>query len=446
MDENINGGLMVALHHAQPVLSRVVRENIEALAQREVNGTAEHGDNMDRTDYSASQWAAEWNSEHLDAANYSRKLMHMLPRLEAAAALLERIGFAWDGVDWRPPAAQEAICRLDSGSPVPRIEWLKHWGDLPEGMLLYAAPVLAAPAQPGALAASIAELEAFLGGECVEPLTLAQSEAAMLVLQELKRRMASALAAPGIGLTPHPMATAPRDGTMLRLLVQFDDHATDDTDGPAWTIGHCSKSHPDDDDHWQFAGWCWDHDHFTEGKGTPVGWLPLIDASPKGDVHPDDLAVDAFSAAMKAKLAEARAKGRGGWDGDEQGMQQLLSNMLRDHVEKGDPRDVANFCMFLHQRGEGISPKGGSNVVRGVTTERLEDMSVRGRLKLYAEEDGDMCLMVVENDGTSAGIEFCASGGRSPRTLEAVRALSRAMEQDNAEHPISRAISAEVGA
>lgn len=146
MDENINGGQMVALQHAQPALSRVVRENIQALAQREVNGTAEHGDNMDRTDYAASQWAAEWNSEHLDAANYSRKLMHILPRLEAAAAFLARIGFAWDGVDWRPPAAQEAICRLDSCSPVPRIEWFKHWGDLPEGMLLYAAPVLAAPA------------------------------------------------------------------------------------------------------------------------------------------------------------------------------------------------------------------------------------------------------------------------------------------------------------
>ncbi|MNM94622.1 hypothetical protein D3C81_1070330 [compost metagenome] len=90
------------------------------------------------------------------------------------------------------------------------------------------------------------------------------------------------------------------------------------------------------------------------------------------------------------------------------------------------------------------SPKGGSDVVRGVTVERLEDMSARGRLKLYAQEDGDMCLMVVENNGTSAGIEFCASGGRSPRTLEAVRALSRAMEQDNADHPINRATSGKV--
>lgn len=83
--------------------------------------------------------------------------------------------------------------------------------------------------------------------------------------------------------------------------------------------------------------------------------LAMSQAGSKGDVHPDDLAVDAFAAAMKAKLAEARAKGRSGWNEDEPGMQQRLSDMLRDHVEKGDPRDVANFCMFLHQRSETIA-------------------------------------------------------------------------------------------
>jgi hypothetical protein len=30
--------------------------------------------------------------------------------------------------------------------------------------------------------------------------------------------------------------------------------------------------------------------------------------------HKDDIAVDRFAAAMKAKLAAARAKGRDGWD------------------------------------------------------------------------------------------------------------------------------------
>jgi hypothetical protein len=35
--------------------------------------------------------------------------------------------------------------------------------------------------------------------------------------------------------------------------------------------------------------------------------------------------------------------------------QQDLSNALREHVEKGDPRDVANFCMFLWARREAIA-------------------------------------------------------------------------------------------
>ncbi|WP_240655629.1 hypothetical protein [Paraburkholderia phosphatilytica] len=68
--------------------------------------------------------------------------------------------------------------------------------------------------------------------------------------------------------------------------------------------------------------------------------------------HSDDAAVDRFCAAMKAKLAQARDKGRGGW---EQCDPTELSIMLREHVEKGDPRDVANFCMFLWALGHPIS-------------------------------------------------------------------------------------------
>ena len=81
----------------------------------------------------------------------------------------------------------------------------------------------------------------------------------------------------------------------------------------------------------------------------------LAARQPVGDQHPDDLAVDAFAAAMKAKMAEARAKGRGGWEDPAQCTAEDLSRMLRDHVEKGDPRDVANFCMMLNQRGEAIA-------------------------------------------------------------------------------------------
>lgn len=87
-----------------------------------------------------------------------------------------------------------------------------------------------------------------------------------------------------------------------------------------------------------------------DGCGAPVGSVP-----PPDDGE-DDAAVDRFAAVMKAKLAAARAKGRGGWNSPEPGMQQRLSNLLREHVDKGDPRDVANLAMFLYERGESILP------------------------------------------------------------------------------------------
>ncbi|WP_354684798.1 hypothetical protein [Cupriavidus necator] len=69
--------------------------------------------------------------------------------------------------------------------------------------------------------------------------------------------------------------------------------------------------------------------------------------------NPDDAAIDRFAIELKKKLAKARDKGRGGWQTCPPAD---LSRMLREHVEKGDPRDVANFCAFLWARGEPISP------------------------------------------------------------------------------------------
>ena len=70
--------------------------------------------------------------------------------------------------------------------------------------------------------------------------------------------------------------------------------------------------------------------------------------------HSDDLAVDRFAVAMKAKLAAARAKGRGGWDDPEQCSVEFLANLLIGHVRKGNAgnfEDIANLAMMLHQRG-----------------------------------------------------------------------------------------------
>lgn len=97
------------------------------------------------------------------------------------------------------------------------------------------------------------------------------------------------------------------------------------------------------------------HQHPTCSQAAPH--QPEARVGGRGEAHPDDAAVDAFAAAMKAKLAEARAKDRGGWQNKADCSQQRLSDMLRAHVEKGDPRDVANFACFLWNRGEGIAPR-----------------------------------------------------------------------------------------
>lgn len=75
---------------------------------------------------------------------------------------------------------------------------------------------------------------------------------------------------------PRPMETAPKDGRMLRLLVDYSaddaDHALEDA-LQAWTIGFNNLGNTEEDK-WQFVGWCWSHDHFTEGHGKVIGWLP----------------------------------------------------------------------------------------------------------------------------------------------------------------------------
>jgi hypothetical protein len=85
-----------------------------------------------------------------------------------------------------------------------------------------------------------------------------------------------------------PMSTAPKDGTMVRLLVNFSDNATEDTSEPCVTIGANNFDH-DGIDEWKFAGWDWQQDCFTEGAGAPVHWMPMLDGS--GAIKPlaDDL-------------------------------------------------------------------------------------------------------------------------------------------------------------
>jgi hypothetical protein len=105
--------------------------------------------------------------------------------------------------------------------------------------------------------------------------------------------------------------------------------------------------------------------------------------APAQSGHPDDLAVDQFAAAMKEKLAQARAKGRGGWQRCDP---TRLSNMLRKHVEKGDPRDVANFCMFLWHLEQPIAPQPSPTAV-GLDDERAPVIGLLKRARYVRHED-----------------------------------------------------------
>lgn len=69
---------------------------------------------------------------------------------------------------------------------------------------------------------------------------------------------------------------------------------------------------------------------------------------------------------------------------------------------------------------------------------RVEDMSQTGRLVVLRQDDGDYCVSIVDASGVQADVEFClpgSGGGRSPRTLEALRALAVAMLEDNRADP-----------
>lgn len=67
--------------------------------------------------------------------------------------------------------------------------------------------------------------------------------------------------------------TAPKDGTLILLLIEGGENSTEDAN--VWrTIGVNNRDN-DGEDLWHFAGWCWTHDHFTDGSGEVVGWSPI---------------------------------------------------------------------------------------------------------------------------------------------------------------------------
>jgi len=78
----------------------------------------------------------------------------------------------------------------------------------------------------------------------------------------------------------------------------------------------------------------------------------------------------------------------------------------------------------------------------GRTQTRLEDMSPNGKLTLHQQDDGDVVVTVMDENGRTVAVEFCMSGGRSPRTLAGLFALLCAMAEDNADERVAHGRSA----
>ena len=84
------------------------------------------------------------------------------------------------------------------------------------------------------------------------------------------------------------------------------------------------------------------------GGSTRYRLSDILDAT-RVNRHSDDDAVDRFAGAMREKMRTSREKGRAGWEKCDP---DVLRKLLRVAVEKGDPVDVGDFAMMLHDRGE----------------------------------------------------------------------------------------------
>jgi len=68
------------------------------------------------------------------------------------------------------------------------------------------------------------------------------------------------------------------------------------------------------------------------------------------DTEADNVGLARFASAMKAKLSRKRLEGRRGWNDPTECTVDWLWRLLCEHVDKGDPVDIANLAMMIWNR------------------------------------------------------------------------------------------------
>lgn len=76
------------------------------------------------------------------------------------------------------------------------------------------------------------------------------------------------------------------------------------------------------------------------------------------DSRADAVGCDRFMVAMKEKLRTKAAEGKYGWNNPDVCSLDELQHWLREHIEKGDPVDIANYCMMIWNRSRHLAPEG----------------------------------------------------------------------------------------
>ena len=191
-----------------------------------------------------------------------------------------------------------------------------------------------------------------------------------------------------------PMESAPRDSTLVRLLVNFEANSLEDSPDPVWTIGaNCFDN--DGIDEWKFAGWDWSQDCFAEGAGKPIGWLPMLSATPPSAVPVVRQMVEALERKLPGgKQTDDFESSRigdynQGWNDYRKAVKKMFKNINMNSSENSNPdaylysleygEKVVDTKVSIHQLNYPFGVAGADYLVRND-----DGVSYVRQTKLYA--------------------------------------------------------------